>query len=36
MTYVFIKSVNVGHSGTYTCRDSQHRTKSVHVKVQGE
>lgn len=35
MTYLFIKSVNMGHSGTYTCRDSKNRTKSVYINVQG-
>lgn len=35
MTYLFIKSVNVGHSGTYTCRDSKNRRKSVYINVQG-
>lgn len=35
MTYLFIKSVNVSHSGTYTCRDSNNRIKSVYVNVQG-
>ncbi|XP_056868686.1 receptor-type tyrosine-protein kinase FLT3 isoform X2 [Takifugu flavidus] len=35
MTYLFIKSVNVSHSGTYTCRDDN-RNKNVYVNVQAE
>lgn len=34
MTYLFIKSVNVSHSGTYTCRDDN-KNKTVYVNVQG-
>lgn len=36
MTYLFIESAAVNHSGTYTCRDSQNKTKSVYVNVQGK
>ncbi|XP_047185893.1 receptor-type tyrosine-protein kinase FLT3 [Scophthalmus maximus] len=36
MAYLFIKSVSVEDSGTYTCRSSKNKTKSVHVHVQAE
>lgn len=35
MTYLFIKSVSVGHSGNYTCKDSKKRIKSIYINVQG-
>ncbi|KAG8009456.1 Receptor-type tyrosine-protein kinase FLT3, partial [Nibea albiflora] len=35
MAYLFIKSVGVHHSGTYTCR-SQNKIKSVYIHVQAE
>ncbi|XP_041670537.1 receptor-type tyrosine-protein kinase FLT3 [Cheilinus undulatus] len=34
MTYLYIESVSVSHSGTYTCRSS--KTKSVYINVQAE
>ncbi|XP_026217646.1 receptor-type tyrosine-protein kinase FLT3 [Anabas testudineus] len=36
MTYLFIKSVNVNHSGIYTCRKDQIKIKSVSIYVQEE
>ncbi|KAM6971586.1 receptor-type tyrosine-protein kinase FLT3-like [Tautogolabrus adspersus] len=36
MTYLFIQSVRVDHSGTYTCRSPSNKTKSVYVNVQAE
>ncbi|XP_031706207.1 receptor-type tyrosine-protein kinase FLT3 isoform X1 [Anarrhichthys ocellatus] len=36
MSYLFIESVNVDHSGTYTCRSQNHKTRSVDVHVQAE
>ncbi|XP_037613488.1 receptor-type tyrosine-protein kinase FLT3 isoform X1 [Sebastes umbrosus] len=35
MAYLFIDSVSVNHSGTYTCR-TQNNKKSVHIHVQAE
>ncbi|XP_029955806.1 receptor-type tyrosine-protein kinase FLT3 [Salarias fasciatus] len=34
--YLYIKSLQKEHSGTYTCRVSENRTKSVPVNVQAE
>lgn len=36
MAYLFIKSVTLDHSGIYTCRGSQNKTKSVYIHVQAE
>ncbi|KAL7373603.1 hypothetical protein ABVT39_010362 [Epinephelus coioides] len=36
MTYLFIDSVSVDHSGTYTCRTDNQMTKSVYIHVQAE
>ncbi|XP_029979596.1 receptor-type tyrosine-protein kinase FLT3 [Sphaeramia orbicularis] len=36
MTYLFVESVKVTHSGTYTCRGPKNKTKSVHVHIQAE
>ncbi|XP_039982503.1 receptor-type tyrosine-protein kinase FLT3 isoform X2 [Xiphias gladius] len=36
MTYLFIKSVSVKDSGTYTCRSPKNKTKSVYIHVQAE
>lgn len=36
MAYLFIRSVSVDHSGTYTCRSPKGKTKSVSVYVQAE
>ncbi|XP_044031609.1 receptor-type tyrosine-protein kinase FLT3 isoform X2 [Siniperca chuatsi] len=36
MAYLFIESVSVDHSGTFTCRSPKNKTKSVHVHVQAE
>lgn len=35
MTYLFIESVSVDHIGTYTCRTTNNKTKSVNIHVQG-
>lgn len=34
MTYLFVESVSVDHSGSYTCRSSENKTKSVYIHVQ--
>lgn len=36
MTYLFIRSVSVKHSGTYTCRSPENKTKSVYIGVQAK
>ncbi|XP_070784269.1 receptor-type tyrosine-protein kinase FLT3 [Enoplosus armatus] len=36
MAYLFIESVSVDHSGTYTCRSQENKTKSVYIHVQAE
>ncbi|TKS87749.1 Receptor-type tyrosine-protein kinase FLT3 [Collichthys lucidus] len=36
MAYLFIKSVGVDHSGTYTCRSPKNKTKSVYIHVRAE
>ncbi|XP_062415145.1 receptor-type tyrosine-protein kinase FLT3-like isoform X2 [Pungitius pungitius] len=36
MSYLLIRSVNVHHSGTYTCRTTNNKTKSVDIRVQAE
>ncbi|XP_068437954.1 receptor-type tyrosine-protein kinase FLT3 [Clinocottus analis] len=36
MAYLFTESVNESHSGTYTCRSQNNKTKSVDVHVQVE
>ncbi|XP_071769846.2 receptor-type tyrosine-protein kinase FLT3 [Centroberyx gerrardi] len=36
MAYLFIESVNVNHSGIYTCRNNKNKTKSVHIHVLAE
>ncbi|KAL6097851.1 flt3 [Pungitius sinensis] len=36
MSYLLIQSVNVHHSGTYTCRTNNNKTKSVDIRVQAE
>ncbi|XP_028289690.1 receptor-type tyrosine-protein kinase FLT3 [Gouania willdenowi] len=36
MAYLFIRSVRVEHSGTYTCRDPNNQNKSVYVNVHTE
>ncbi|XP_020500910.2 receptor-type tyrosine-protein kinase FLT3 [Labrus bergylta] len=36
LTYLFIQSVRVDHSGTYTCRSPSNKTKSVYVNIQAE
>ncbi|XP_008304578.1 receptor-type tyrosine-protein kinase FLT3 [Stegastes partitus] len=36
MTYLFIRSVSVEHSGTYTCMSSENKNKSVYIHVQAE
>ncbi|XP_062415343.1 receptor-type tyrosine-protein kinase FLT3-like [Pungitius pungitius] len=36
MSYLLIRSVNVHHSGTYTCRTNNNKTKSVDIRVQAE
>ncbi|XP_040922128.1 receptor-type tyrosine-protein kinase FLT3 [Toxotes jaculatrix] len=36
MAYLFIKSVSVEDSGTYTCRSPKNKTKSVYIQVQAE
>ncbi|XP_029482234.1 receptor-type tyrosine-protein kinase FLT3 isoform X1 [Oncorhynchus nerka] len=33
MTYLFIESVTVNHSGIYTCRGNKNKVKSTHVQV---
>ncbi|XP_031137920.1 receptor-type tyrosine-protein kinase FLT3 [Sander lucioperca] len=36
MTYLFIESLHVNHSGTYICRRQNGKTKSVDIHVQAE
>ncbi|KAM9337200.1 receptor-type tyrosine-protein kinase FLT3-like [Symphorus nematophorus] len=36
MAYLFIESVSVDHSGTYTCRSPDKKTKSVNIHIQAE
>ncbi|KAF3836510.1 hypothetical protein F7725_029068 [Dissostichus mawsoni] len=36
MHYLFIESANSDHSGTYTCRTPNNKTKSVNIQVQAE
>ncbi|KAM3593690.1 uncharacterized protein V6R79_019352 [Siganus canaliculatus] len=36
MAYLFVESVSLDHSGVYTCRSPQNKTKSVHVHVRAE
>ncbi|XP_008306226.2 receptor-type tyrosine-protein kinase FLT3 [Cynoglossus semilaevis] len=36
MTYLFIKSIRVEDSGTYTCRSPKNKTKSLQVQVRAE
>ncbi|XP_036934621.1 receptor-type tyrosine-protein kinase FLT3 [Acanthopagrus latus] len=36
MTYLFIRSVSVNHSGTYICKGANNRTKFVDIHVQAE
>lgn len=36
MTYLFIESVTVNHSGIYTCRSNKNKVKSTHVQVLGQ
>ncbi|XP_018529412.1 receptor-type tyrosine-protein kinase FLT3 [Lates calcarifer] len=36
MAYLFIKSVSVEDSGTYTCRSPNNKIKSVYIRVQAE
>ncbi|CAJ1082182.1 receptor-type tyrosine-protein kinase FLT3 isoform X2 [Xyrichtys novacula] len=36
MTYLYIESVSVKNTGTYTCRSPSNKTKSVYVNVQAE
>ncbi|KAE8279883.1 Receptor-type tyrosine-protein kinase FLT3 [Larimichthys crocea] len=36
MAYLFMKSVGVDHSGTYTCRSPKNKTKSVYIHVRAE
>lgn len=35
MAYLFIRSVSVEHSGTYTCRKDKAKSVSVHVRDEG-
>lgn len=36
MTYLFIRSVSVNHSGTYICKGPNNKRKSVDIHVQGK
>lgn len=36
MTYLSIRSVSEEHSGTYTCRSVENKTKSVYIHIQAE
>lgn len=36
MSYMLIESVSVDHTGTYTCRSSKNKMKSVNIHVQAE
>lgn len=36
MTYLFIRSVSVNHSGTYICKGPNNKSKSVDINVQPE
>lgn len=36
MAYLFIESVSEDHSGTFTCRGQNNKTKSVNIHVQAE
>ncbi|XP_073344451.1 receptor-type tyrosine-protein kinase FLT3 [Pagrus major] len=36
MAYLFIRSVSVNHTGTYTCKGPKNKAKSVYVHVQAE
>nr|XP_057915286.1 receptor-type tyrosine-protein kinase FLT3 isoform X2 [Doryrhamphus excisus] len=36
MSYLFINSINVTHSGSYTCRNQQNTSKTVDISVQAE
>ncbi|XP_034561869.1 receptor-type tyrosine-protein kinase FLT3 isoform X2 [Notolabrus celidotus] len=36
MTYLYIQSVHVNHTGTYTCRSPSNKVKSVYINIQEE
>ncbi|XP_074549722.1 receptor-type tyrosine-protein kinase FLT3-like [Halichoeres trimaculatus] len=36
MTFLYIASVSVNHTGTYTCRSPSNKVKSVYINVQAE